>query len=304
MTTVLAILCFVTAGLLAGPGPGLNPIGPHSRALGRRLSRLVPAALASGAADSSAQARAFLIFQRMLKAVDPSFPTFEAGLTSLGVTSPTWTTWLECAKLATILATACLTAVEAPRFVASPIVDWMIPPLLFLTMMLVVNRTVRRAAARRRTRIRSELAPAVEILSIFLESGQSLDQAFRGFCDISGDALPRIAAVQRVLVSDMDNGVSYEKAIERWANNLGIEDAKPLAALFIDSLVHGTELVSHLRQIADDLVEQRIFAARASIGVKSAQLSGVMVVFFLPAVLAFVGAPAAIALFSALGPVR
>lgn len=71
--------------------------------------------------------------------------------------------------------------------------------------------------------------------------------------------------------------------------------------LFIDSLVHGTELVPHLRQFSTDLVEQRIAGARASIGVKSSQLTVVMVLFFLPAILVFLTAPAITAVTKALG---
>ena len=130
--------------------------------------------------------------------------------------------------------------------------------------------------------------------------GQSLDQTFRSFCEICGQALPYLASIQRTLVSDIDNGVAYEKAIERWADNLGIDEARQLSVLFIDSLVHGTELVPHLRQFSADLVEQRISGARAAIGVKSSQLTVVMVLFFLPAILAFLTAPAFTAVATAL----
>jgi tight adherence protein C len=140
----------------------------------------------------------------------------------------------------------------------------------------------------------------VELLSISLEGGQTLDQALRGFIEICGPVLPNIASAQRTLVSDLNMGIAYERAIARWAENLGIDEAKPLAALFVDSLIHGTELVSHLKQISADLVEQRILTARASIGVRSAQLTAIMVVFFLPAILVFVAAPAGAALMGAL----
>src|SRR6185503_17631548 len=144
----------------------------------------------------------------------------------------------------------------------------------------------------RRARVRKELAFGIEMLCIFLEGGQSLDQAFRSFADVCGEALPHIAVIQRRLIAELNNGVPYEKAIEHWAESLSADEAKPLAALFVDSLVHGTELVPHLRQFSVELVEQRIATLRAGIGVKSSQLTVVMVVFFLPAILAFVTAPA------------
>jgi tight adherence protein C len=142
------------------------------------------------------------------------------------------------------------------------------------------------------------------MLCIFLEGGQSLDQAFRSFSDTCSDALPHIAGAQRSLVADLNNGVPYEKAIQNWAENLHVEEAKPLVSLFVDSLVHGTELVPHLRSFSLDLVEQRIANARASIGVKSSQLTVVMVAFFLPAILAFIAAPAVTAIMHSLAAPR
>jgi tight adherence protein C len=59
--------------------------------------------------------------------------------------------------------------------------------------------------------------------------------------------------------------------------------------------------VPHLRQFSLELIEQRIANARASIGVKSSQLTVVMVVFFLPAILAFIAAPAVTGVLAALG---
>jgi len=93
-------------------------------------------------------------------------------------------------------------------------------------------------------------------LCVFHEGGQSLDQAFRFFLDMCSQALPRIASVQRILVADINNGVSYEKAIQRWVDNISVEEVRPLSSLFIDSLTHGTELVPHLRQFANDLTSK------------------------------------------------
>ena len=153
----------------------------------------------------------------------------------------------------------------------------------------------------RRRLIRRELILGIEIFCIFLEGGQSLDQTFRSFYEICGKALPHLAHIQQILIADIDNGLSYEKAIAHWAENLAIDEARELSILFTDSLVHGTELVPHLRQFSADLVDQRIAGARASIGVKSSQLTVVMVLFFLPAILTFLTAPAFTAVASALG---
>jgi len=185
-----------------------------------------------------------------------------------------------------------LVAMYIDRVISVSFVVLVAPVFASGLTIVFVNNAIRNAALRRRKRIRRELALGIEMLCIFLEGGQSLDQAFRSFSDLCGDALPQIAGIQRTLIVDINSGVPYEKAIETWVENLHVDEAKPLATLFIDSLVHGTELVPHLRQFSLELIEQRITNARTSIGVKSSQLTVVMVLFFLPAILAFITAPA------------
>jgi tight adherence protein C len=303
VTSALAILCLLGAALLSRPHwlPVLS--GTHSRVVLQRLARFVPAWAADPETEHS-EAKYLSSIHRVLAIVDPTYFSFERALCSIGISSRPALVAAELVKLGGAVACETSAALYGPWPTSFPAARFLGPPVIAVSLVFLVNGLLKRAAMARRRRVRSELALATELLSIFLEGGQTLDQAFRSFCEMCGRALPHIAAVQRALVADLNNGISYEKAIARWAAGLDVEEAKPLAALFTESLLHGTELVSHLREISADLVEQRILAARASIGVKSAQLSAVMVAFFLPAILAFVAAPAVLALTSALGSMR
>jgi pilus assembly protein TadC len=288
-----AILFFAAALALSGVGRFAGPVGT-------RLERLVPVRVALGGVVA-VEVRYQRIVRRAFATIDPSFPLMESRLHSLGVIRLPWIIAIEIGKLAGAVLAAILVATLAPSVLPGGAVMIVAPPIAFILFIVLTNNSIKTAALNRRKRIRRELTLGIEMLCIFLEGGQSLDQAFRSFADSCGDALPHVAGIQRTLVTDLNNGVPYEKAIETWVQNLHVDEAKPLATLFIDSLVHGTELVPHLRQFSLELVEQRIANARASIGVKSSQLTVVMVAFFLPAILAFIAAPAVTGVLTALG---
>lgn len=284
MTIGLVILLFATALALA-------QMRSARTSSSVRMMRLVPAAT-EDVNGTASETRSLATVRWFLNVTDPTFANVEPMLRSLGVSSVEWLMAIQGGRIAGALFAA-LVSMELPAVVTGfPLVKFVLPFVVFVGFMLAVNKLIKSACLNRRRLLRRELAMGIEIFCIFLEGGQSLDQTFRSFCEICGQALPHLASIQRSLVADIDNGVAYEKAIERWADNLGIDEARQLSVLFIDSLVHGTELVPHLRQFSADLVEQRISGARAAIGVKSSQLTVVMVLFFLPAILAFLTAPA------------
>ena len=284
MMLALATLCFAIALALSGTRRLAGSVGT-------RLARLVPEQAVVGRVLPR-EVRCQWLLYRGLTVLDPTFPGAERMLRSLGIVQLRWVLAIEIGKLAGAMMVAMLVAAFAGAVIRTTVAVLIAPPLASALFIMFVNNSIKSAALKRRKRIRRELALGMEMLCIFLEGGQSLDQAFRSFADLCGDALPSIARIQRALVADLNNGVPYEKAIETWVDNLHTDEAKPLASLFVDSLVHGTELVPHLRQFALELIEQRVANARASIGVKSSQLTVVMVAFFLPAILAFVTAPA------------
>ncbi len=293
MTLGLVILFVAAALLLTELRSASNP----SRA---RLVKLVPA-IADTEGETESEGRSFARLRHVLSAIDPSFAKMEPLLRSLGVTGAELLFTIQAGRLAGAVVAAALAFKLTAMLISYPLAKFLAPVVAFLGFVWAADKAIKMASLNRRRLVRREMALGLEIFCIFLEGGQSLDQTFRSFCDVCGQALPHLAGIQRTLIADIDNGVPYEKAIGRWADNLGIEEVRPLAVLFIDSLVHGTELVPHLRQFSADLVEQRISGARAAIGVKSSQLTVVMVLFFLPAILVFLTAPAITAVTRTMG---
>jgi pilus assembly protein TadC len=296
MTWVLAALLAMSA-LLIGGAPRL------AGEVDSRLSRLVPF-VSNEVGTSERRWQAVDVAYRILKSIDPTFGSNEPVLQFLGFGNRSMAVAFGLFKVTGAASVAAALYWTFPRFWNAPYIGAIAAASGFIACVMLVNAVLASASANRRKAISRELALGLEMLCIFLEGGQSLLQAFRAFSDVSQEALPRIARIQRMLIAELDNGVPYEKAIDNWAMNLHADEARPLASLFADSLVHGTELVPHLRQFSLDLMEQRISSARASIGAKSSQLTVVMVLFFLPTILAFVVTPAATALMSSLGALR
>jgi tight adherence protein C len=275
--------------------------GLGNRALATRFIRIVPGAL--NASDGAANEREIVpTITKVLRGVDPSFASLEDALRGFGYAKPMLILCCESAKILAAFGLAVTAGCYARRWGVQ--IAWASGALVFLLSIAAVTHFVLGAVRSRRRQLNRELIASVDFLTVFLQGGQSLEQAFRALAEVAGPALPALGTIQRGLVADMDNGVSFERALDRWASSIGSETAQILATFFKETLLHGTELVPQLRRFSVDLLERRLVAARENIGRKSAQLTMVMVVFFLPAILLFMGGPAFAGLISGLRSMR
>lgn len=178
---------------------------------------------------------------------------------------------------------------------------WLMPTALAVTSFLLAKRALHVLAARRQRRVRGELPFLLDLVRLMLESGSSLDQCLRMLArPVAAAAVPQTSAAFRALVDDLQNGAPYEQALGRWADRLGVAAARDLAAIFRQSLLHGSDITERLAAQAQDAAEQRLATAREAVGRKAAQLSGAMMLFFMPALFILLGGPAAAGLSEAL----
>jgi tight adherence protein C len=148
-----------------------------------------------------------------------------------------------------------------------------------------------RVKARAR-RIRKELPFLLDLILLMLESGVSLDQCFRHFVGSDAEALPHSKRVMEALVGDLGRGMAYETALERWADRMAVDGARELALLFRQTVLHGTELGPSLRYFVGEFAEKRVSSAREVIGRKTTQMTVVMIVFLMPALMIVISGPA------------
>jgi tight adherence protein C len=102
------------------------------------------------------------------------------------------------------------------------------------------------------------------------------------------------------MVDDLHNGVPYGLALDRWADRLQVPGVRELAALFKQALLNGSELGPTLRAFAHEFSDKRLSSARASIGRKTTQMTVVMILFMLPALMILLAGPAFVAVGGAL----
>ncbi|MDG2520730.1 type II secretion system F family protein [Caulobacter segnis] len=148
-----------------------------------------------------------------------------------------------------------------------------------------------RADARRR-KILAELPFTLDVLLMMLESGVSLDLAFRSLAHGEGRAAPITREATVALVSDLQRGMAYNLALDRWAMRLGVTGAHELAEVFKQSLSQGTELARTLREFGEEFSERRLSSARESIGRKTTKMTVIMILCFIPSLLIMLAGPA------------
>ncbi len=150
-----------------------------------------------------------------------------------------------------------------------------------------------------------ELPFLLDTLLLLLESGVSIDQAFRYFAQANLGGLPLTQRAVAALVQDIQNGVPYAIALDRWADRLGVAGTKELASLFKQALLQGSELGPALHDFVREFSDKRLSSARASIGKKTTQMTVVMIMFLMPALMIVLAGPAVVAVQGVLkGPAK
>jgi tight adherence protein C len=187
------------------------------------------------------------------------------------------------------LALYAMLALGRPRSAA---VMWAVPILFAAASFLGAKALLRMSSARRSRKISAELPFTLDLLVMMVESGASLDQCFRAFAAAEGRASPIVRMAVAQLVDEIQRGMSYDAALARWADRLGVNGARELAGVLRQSLSQGTELAGTLREFAREFGERRVFAARESIGRKTTQMTIAMLVLLMPALMIVLAGPA------------
>jgi tight adherence protein C len=151
-------------------------------------------------------------------------------------------------------------------------------------------------ASRRQRRIGAELPFVLDVLLLMLESGVSLDQCFRSLAQADSGGMPHNRQSMRILVEDLQRGMGYDQALDRWAERLGVNGVREVASLFKQTLLYGTELGPALREFVREFSDRRVSTARESIGRKTTQMTIVMIVFLMPALFIVLAAPAVVSI--------
>lgn len=179
---------------------------------------------------------------------------------------------------------------------AQPLLMVIIPGLVYIGMKLGLGIL----AAGRVRKVTAEFPFLLDLMYMMLQSGISLDQCLRTIAADNSPAIPQLSQEFQVLVADLDRGLSYEVALDRWAARLPIVGSRELATLFRQSLFNGIELIPAMREFAREFSLRRVAAAKEAMGSITVRMVIMMIVFFMPALFIVLGGPPVIAVFDTL----
>jgi tight adherence protein C len=144
----------------------------------------------------------------------------------------------------------------------------------------------------RQREIRRELPYVLDLLLMVLDAGVSIDQALQHVAGQVGDVAPVSALLLARYVAETEDGVPYDKALERLAERMAIAEGRDFAGLLKQNLYQGGELSQPLRRLATDIGEARLALAREQMGRKSVLLTLAMLLFFMPVLMIALAGPA------------
>ena len=181
---------------------------------------------------------------------------------------------------------------------------WLSRPMLIIIaagLAFVGARQVLNLLASGRARkITAEFPFLLDLMLMMLESGVSLDQCFRSIARDEQVAVPHHGQLIGLLVTDLDRGMRYELALDRWAGRVAISGAKELASLFRQAMFKGIELAPALSEFAREFTQRRVARAREAMGGITVRMVVLMILFFMPALFIVLGGPPVVAILDTL----
>ena len=146
---------------------------------------------------------------------------------------------------------------------------------------------------KRRAKIRETVPQAIDLLTICVESGVSLEEAFgRVSAEIQNRA-PEIAQEFRLTRSEM-LVMDRTESLKRMKTRGGVRELERLAGTLLQSLQYGTPIVDALANIAAESRAEQVTALEEKAGSIAARIGIPLIVLILFPLVALIAAPAAI----------
>jgi tight adherence protein C len=200
------------------------------------------------------------------------------------------------AKTLLALLVPCIAALVAMRYWPA------MPAKRFLTVLLVSaaigyylpNIILDRTARRRRRDIFENIPDALDLLTVCVEAGLSLE---RGLVKVAGEIHVKsmvLAQELQLVLMEMRAGFTKERALRNFALRSGVEDVDTLVAMLIQSERFGTSMGTSLRVHSDNLRSKRRLLAEEAAAKIALKLLFPLIFFILPSLLIVLVGPAGI----------
>ncbi|MCZ8187116.1 MAG: type II secretion system F family protein [Beijerinckiaceae bacterium] len=154
------------------------------------------------------------------------------------------------------------------------------------------NLTSKRQASMRRA-----FPDALDLLLICVESGMSIEHAFRKVSTEIGTASVPMAEELALTTAELSYLPERRQAYENLAKRTGLDNVKSVTTVLIQAERYGTPLGQALRVLAQESRDQRMTAAEKKAAALPPKLTVPMIVFFMPALFIVILTPALIQIF-------
>ena len=159
----------------------------------------------------------------------------------------------------------------------------------YAPLLYVKNRITKRQQA-----IRRAWPDALDLLLICVESGMSIESAFRKVSEEIGSQSAELAEELSLTTAELSYLQDRRKAYENLGERTGLEGVRGVVTSLIQSEKYGTPLGQSLRVLAQENRDMRMSEAEKKAAALPPKLTVPMILFFLPILFAVIITPAII----------
>ncbi len=169
--------------------------------------------------------------------------------------------------------------------------------------LLLPRYVLRNAASKRRERIRTEVPLLVNLLVMLYEAGLATRQAMASLVRDGGRVLPELGGDFETLVRQLEAGGDSNEVLQNYASSMDVNDLSGILGILRQIDRYGGEVRAPLLESLEVIEQRRGLDLRERVNLLSGRMTVVMVLFFFPALLIFIAAPAFIGIIHALSNV-
>ncbi|WP_306227973.1 type II secretion system F family protein [Bosea beijingensis] len=152
-------------------------------------------------------------------------------------------------------------------------------------------------ASKRQVSMRQAFPDALDLLLICVESGMSIEHAFRKVAGEVGNQSVPLAEEFALCTAELSYLTDRRIAYENLALRTGLESVKSVSTALIQAERYGTPLGTALRVLAQESRDQRMSAAEKKAAALPPKLTVPMILFFLPVLFVIIMTPALVQVF-------
>jgi tight adherence protein C len=152
-------------------------------------------------------------------------------------------------------------------------------------------------AGKRQASMRLAFPDALDLLLICVESGMSIEHAFRKVAGEIGNQSVPLAEEFALCTAELSYLTDRRIAYENLALRTGLESVKSVSTALIQAERYGTPLGTALRTLAQESRDQRMSAAEKKAAALPPKLTVPMILFFLPVLFVIIMTPAMVQVF-------